>query len=70
VAFELFSGAVGGREGTFVLHHRASSGGPTRLLVVPGSGTGDLGRITGSARIEGDRPTLDYDLGRGWLTSR
>ncbi|SDX60072.1 Protein of unknown function [Amycolatopsis xylanica] len=53
VAFERFAVTVGGRKGTFVLHHSAGEAGYT-LTILPGSGTGDLTGITGTAAIEQD----------------
>jgi hypothetical protein len=55
VAVERISGSVHGRAGSFALLHVGTMVGETqwaRWPVVPGSGTGDLARITGEARIE------------------
>ncbi len=72
VATESFEGTVGGRSGGFAFVHSATdSGSGTRshefLLVVPGSGTGDLSGIAGGGAIEIDddgthRLVLDVDL--------
>ena len=52
--FEHVSGSLGGRAGSFVLHHNAANGleGGLSLTVVPSSGTGELAGLRGSARIE------------------
>lgn len=52
--FERMVGTLGGRDGSFVLHHDAGHGieGGLRLEVVPGSGSDGLEGIEGSARIE------------------
>ena len=66
VASERFTGALDGRSGTFVLQHGAtmSAEGPSFFgHVVPGSATGDLVGLTGTARVEHELITLDYDLG-------
>jgi hypothetical protein len=73
--FELISGTLAGRAGSFLLHHNAGAGieGGLSLTVVPRSGTGQLEALEGSARIEiagevGDMKAphkliLDYRLG-------
>jgi hypothetical protein len=73
--FEVVTATLAGRAGTFIFHHNAGAGleGGLRLTVVPGSGTGQLAGLAGSARIEiagevGDttaphRLILDYGLG-------
>lgn len=70
VAVERVEGTVHGRSGTFALLHVGTMEGETqwaRWPVVPGSGTGDLVRIAGEARIEiapgGEHEIhLDYEL--------
>jgi hypothetical protein len=55
VAIERISGSVHGRSGSFAVLHAGTMAGETQWVrwpVVPGSGTGDLARITGEARIE------------------
>ena len=58
IASEQVSGALGGREGTFVLHHWgiAGAGAPPRTAghVVPGSGTGELAGLSGTMEIHVD----------------
>jgi hypothetical protein len=69
VALDAFSGKVDGREGTFVLSHRGTvtaEGSATSGEVVPGSGTGALAGLRGTAEITvagGEhRLVLSYDL--------
>ncbi|MCS7479780.1 DUF3224 domain-containing protein [Umezawaea endophytica] len=65
VASEQVTGTLDGHTGTFVLQHGAtmSPTGPNFFgHVVPGSGTGDLTGLTGTARVEHELITLDYDL--------
>jgi hypothetical protein len=67
------TGTLGGRSGSFVLTGSGSYDGTTALgesSIVPGSGTGDLAGISGSATsssTHGDYPymplTLRYQLG-------
>ncbi|GAA3430129.1 DUF3224 domain-containing protein [Streptosporangium nondiastaticum] len=68
--FERFTGTLDGREGTFVLHHNATShAGESDLswTVLPGSGTGGLAGLRGGGRIVNDGGAhsyhLDYELG-------
>jgi len=54
VAIDVISGTLDGREGTFVLSHRgtvSSAGAVTAGEVVPGSGSGGLEGLEGSAEI-------------------
>jgi hypothetical protein len=69
--FERFTGTLGGRSGTFVLHHNATSdadAGPSMTwAVVPDSGTGALRSLRGHGQISvapdgGHSYTLEYDL--------
>ncbi|ANN21636.1 hypothetical protein SD37_08520 [Amycolatopsis orientalis] len=53
VAFERLAVSVDGRKGGFVLHHSAGEDGH-RLIVLPGSGHGELSGITGTATITQD----------------
>ena len=71
IASEQVSGTLGGREGTFVLHHWgiAEAGAPPRTdgHVVPGSGTGELAGLSGTMEIHVDaegKHTLDPGLPR------
>jgi hypothetical protein len=69
IAQELIEGTVGGRKGSFTLHHGGtrSGGSETRFgYIVPGSGTGELRGITGQVTYHQDAQgatlTLDYEL--------
>lgn len=69
VAQEYVTAALHGRKGTFILQHSAvDEGGEARgaWLIVPGSGTGDLEGLRGTATFQHDargaRLTLDYRL--------
>jgi hypothetical protein len=72
VAMESFEGTVNGRQGAFNFVHSASTTGTDRssgyFAIVPSSGTGELGSIsgTGDLVIDADgthRIWLDYELG-------
>jgi hypothetical protein len=69
VAVERVTGTVGGKSGTFALHHTGimDRGNPSlEIRIVPGSGTGELVGITGTLTIEiRDKQhyyALEYDL--------
>lgn len=65
VAFELVSGALHGKIGTFILQHRGTMrrNAPTmEVTVVPDSGTGELTGIAGSMRIVIERGKHSYEL--------
>lgn len=66
VAVEQLDVEFGGRRGTFWLAHRMSANGTAydgSISIVPGSGTGDLEGINGTAEITGDhRLLLEYEL--------
>ena len=69
VAIERVSGTLHGKHGSFALQHSGtidSSGQKLTILVVPGSGTGDLQGITGTFTIVNDKGnhsyTFDYTL--------
>jgi hypothetical protein len=68
VAMESFEGTVAGRRGAFNFVHAASTSGADRAhdygLIVPGSGTGELEGIEGTARLYIDPDGshhLDFD---------
>ena len=72
VAAERISGRLGGRGGTFVLHHwgvaAAGSAPRTAGHVVPGSGTGELAGLAGTVEIGVEEDgthtlTLEYRIG-------
>jgi hypothetical protein len=55
VALELFTGSLAGRRGSFVMQHSGTMhGGGQQLAIVisPGSGTGELAGIAGTATID------------------
>ena len=69
VAIDVISGTLGGREGTFVLSHRgtvSAAGATTAGEVVPGSGSGGLEGLEGTAEIVVEdgvhRLVLDYGV--------
>ena len=71
IASEQVRGTLGGRTGTFVLHHWgiAEAGAPPRTggHVVPGSGTGELAGLSGTMEIHVDADgthtlALDYRI--------
>jgi hypothetical protein len=66
VAVELISGTLGGRHGSFALQHSSTmdaSGQKMNIIVVPGSGTGELKGIAGTfvIRIENGQHFYDFD---------
>jgi len=71
IASERVVGTLDGRTGTFVLQHGGLGGAGTPMRsygnVVPGSGTGELAGLAGTASFwqgpEGHTLTLDYTLG-------
>ncbi len=70
IGLERVVGSVGGRSGSFVLQHSGTFKGgvaTVTLLVVPGSGTGDLCGLLGNGEfaVGHQQPypiTLDYDF--------
>ena len=65
VAMEVVTGRLAGRHGSFVLQHSATmdqSGRKMTVLVVPGSGTGELSGISGSFEIIIEGGKHSYDL--------
>lgn len=66
VALEKVTGTLGGHSGSFVLQHNATMdrGAPElNIIVVPGSGTGELAGLTGTMkiRIESGKHFYDFD---------
>jgi hypothetical protein len=66
VAIEMVTGTLGGKQGSFALEHLATmdaTGPKMQVIVVPGSGTGDLKGIAGTftIRIEGKEHFYDFD---------
>jgi len=72
VGFERVNGSVNGQQGSFILHHNATSDGPrgersSALSVTPDSATGELRGMRGEASISvepdcGHPFTLDYEF--------
>jgi len=65
VAIELVTGTLGGKHGSFALQHFATmdAGGPKmQVIVVPGSGTGELKGIAGTFTIRIENGQHFYDL--------
>ena len=70
VGLERISGTLGGKTGSFVLQGSGFYDGQTAradMTIIPGSGTGELARIRGTAKMEaGHEPpghlSLDYDF--------
>jgi len=65
VAIELVTGTLNGKHGSFALQHSATmdaSGLKMTVVVVPGSGTGDLKGISGTFTIHADKGQHSYDF--------
>jgi hypothetical protein len=66
VAIELITGTLDGKHGSFALQHSSTmdqSGAKMNIIVVPGSGTGELKGIAGTftIRIENGQHFYDFD---------
>jgi Protein of unknown function (DUF3224) len=66
VAIEMVTGTLDGKQGSFALEHMATmdKNGPwMKVIVVPGSGTGDLKGIEGTfvIHIENGQHSYDFD---------
>jgi hypothetical protein len=66
VAVELITGTLAGKHGSFALQHSSTmdaSGQKMNIIVVPGSGTGDLKGIRGTfiIRIESGQHFYDFE---------
>jgi Protein of unknown function (DUF3224) len=66
VAMEVITGTLAGRHGTFALQHSATmtpEGRELSVIVVPGSGTGELKGIRGDFKIDisGGKHSYDFD---------
>ena len=66
VAMESFEGSIAGRSGTINFAHSATTRGDNReadfLVIVPGSGTGELAGLTGSGGLTDDHGIwLDFE---------
>jgi hypothetical protein len=65
VAMEVITGTLAGRHGSFALQHSATmtkEGRELSILVVPGSGTGELKGIRGTFNIEISGGQHSYDF--------
>ncbi len=65
VAIETVTGTLAGKHGSFALQHMATmdkNGPKMTVIVVPGSGTGELKGITGAFTIHIDNGQHSYDL--------
>jgi hypothetical protein len=65
VAIEVVTGTLAGKHGSFALQHSATmepSGRKMTVIVVPGSGTGELKGISGSFDIQIANGQHSYDL--------
>jgi hypothetical protein len=65
VAIEVVTGTLAGKQGSFALQHSATmdqSGLKMQVLVVPGSGTGELKGIAGTFTIKIENGQHFYDL--------
>ena len=65
VAIEIVTGALGGKSGSFALQHFATMDGKgpnMQVIVVPGSGTGELGGIEGTFTIRVENREHFYDF--------
>ena len=65
VAIEHFTGAVGGKSGSFVLQHSGlldRGDAALTVTIVPDSGTGELSGISGTLQIENEAGTHSYVL--------
>ena len=64
-AIEEFTGSVNGKSGTFTLVHKGSMSKESQLLnvvILDGSGDGELKNITGSMKIIQDGGNHSYEL--------
>jgi len=65
VGLELVTGALAGRQGTFVIQHvgtYGSSGAHSEWTIIPGSGTGELTGIIGKGGYAATGETVDMPL--------
>jgi Protein of unknown function (DUF3224) len=65
VAMEVVTGTLNGKHGSFALQHSATmdqSGQKMTIIVVPGSGTGELKGIAGTFTIHIDKGQHSYDM--------
>jgi hypothetical protein len=65
VAIESVTGTLGGKQGSFALQHFATmdaTGPRMQVIVVPGSGTGELKGVAGTFVIHNDKGQHSYDF--------
>jgi hypothetical protein len=65
VAMEVLTGTLDGKRGSFALQHFATmdaAGAKVQIIVVPGSGTGELKGIAGTFTIHNDKGAHSYDF--------
>ena len=65
VAIEVVTGTLAGKRGTFALQHSATmdqSGRKMTVIIIPGSGTGELKGISGTFDIQIANGQHTYDL--------
>jgi hypothetical protein len=65
VAMEMVTGTLGGKRGSFALQHFATmdaDGPKMQVIVVPGSGSGELKGIAGTFIIHNDKGAHSYDF--------
>jgi hypothetical protein len=65
VAIELVTGTLAGKHGSFALQHSATmdqNGNKMTVIVVPGSGTGELKGIAGTFTIHIEKGQHSYDF--------
>lgn len=65
VAIEVVNGTLAGKPGSFALQHFATmdaSGPKMQVIVVPGSGTGELKGLAGTFTIRVENGLHNYDL--------
>jgi hypothetical protein len=65
VAIEMVTGTLAGKHGSFALQHSATmdqSGLKMQVIVVPGSGTGELKGIAGTFTIHNENGQHSYDF--------
>jgi hypothetical protein len=61
----LVTGTLNGKHGSFALQHSSTmdqSGSKMQIIVVPGSGTGELKGIAGTFTIKIENGQHDYDF--------
>jgi hypothetical protein len=65
VAIEHFTGSVAGKSGSFVLQHfglMEAGEADLKVVIVPGSGTGELAGVSGTLTIDNEDGNHSYIL--------